>query len=289
MKIAVIGARGMLGGDLCRVFERNAEKPDSKRTIVAWDIDEIDITDRESTIRSLADECPDVIVNAAAYVDLEGCEANPEIAWRVNAVGAQNLALAAERCNSELVYISSDYIFDGDTSTDYDETGVPNPLNHYGKSKLAGEQLSRDNCRRTYSLRTAWLFGHAEKNYVQRVLSAADQDGLVRMPADQIESPTYTLHLAEAIEQLLVTHAYGVYNVTSIGACTRYEFAKSVLQQAARHDPVELVDPKTIQRTTPRPARSVLDCRLFQLVTGHQLPTWQQGIQEYFSNQAQCK
>jgi dTDP-4-dehydrorhamnose reductase len=267
----------MLGGDLCRLFERDHE-------LLAWDIDEIDITDRVRTIDSLTAERPDLIINAAAFVNLEGCEENPDTSWRVNAVGAQNLALAAERIGSELVYISSDYIFDGTSAADYDETAVPNPLNQYGKSKLAGEQLSLQNCRRTYSLRTAWLFGHAPKNYVERVLSAATKDGIVRMPADQIESPTYTIHLAEALCSLIATHAYGIYHVTSIGACTRHEFAQCVLQESSRSESVELVDSASLQRATPRPARSVLDCRLFQLVTGHPLPSWQQGVRDYFSN-----
>jgi len=282
MRIAIIGAHGMLGHDLYRVLEHDHE-------LLAWDIDEIDITDRDRTIEALANERPELIVNAAAFVDMEGCEANTDVAWRVNAVGAQNLALASAGIDSELVYISSDYIFDGTSAVDYDETAVPNPLNQYGKSKLAGEQLSLQNCHRTYSLRTAWLFGHAENNYVQRVLTAADREGVVRMPADQLESPTYTIHLADAISRLITTHAYGVYNLTSIGACTRYEFAECVLKEASRSERVELVDPKTIQRTTPRPARSVLDCRLFQLVTGHELNPWRQGVRDYFSNESRWK
>jgi len=279
MNIAIIGARGMLGRDLCRVLKH-------KHTLLAWDIEEIDITDRNRTIECLAAEGPDVIINAAAFVDLEGCEANPDVAWRVNAVGAQNLALAAAGIDSELVYISSDYIFDGTSPLDYDETAVPNPLNQYGKSKLAGEQLSLQNCRRTYSLRTAWLFGHAANNYVERVLASAEKDGVVRMPVDQIESPTYTIHLAEAIDRLLVTHAYGTYNTTSLGACTRYEFSQCVLAESSHSENVEQVDSKTIQRTTPRPARSVLDCRLFQLVTGYKFPHWKQGVRDYFSNRS---
>jgi len=276
-KIAIIGAKGMLGRDLCRVFGPDHE-------LLAWDLEQIDITDRLGTVDALSQARPDLIINAAAFVDLERCETEADMAWKVNAVGAQNLAIAARQLDCQLVYISSDYIFDGESDLDYDETAVPGPLNHYGKSKLAGEQLSLQNCPKTYSLRTAWLFGHAPKNYVQRVLDAADTNGVVRMPTDQIESPTYTIHLAEAMAELVETGAYGIYNVTSLQACTRFEFAKFVMSQAGRDEPVEAVDPQTIQRTTPRPARSVLDCRLFQLVTGHPLPHWQQGIRDYFAN-----
>lgn len=280
MKIAVIGARGMLGRELCRVLG-------ARHQILAWDIEEIDITDRPGTLELLGAEHPDLIINSAAYVDLEGGEANPDISWRINAVGAQNLALAARHADCGLVYISTDYIFDGKSATDYDEVAQPNPLNHYGRSKLAGERLSLQICARTYVVRTAWLFGHAPNNYIDRVLKAAKKEGVVRMPVDQLESPTYTGHLAKAILSLIVTGAYGIYNITGLGACTRAGFAQYVLQQAGRSEPVEIVEAVAIERFAKRPARSVLDCRLYQLVTGHTLSAWQQGVKDYLARAGQ--
>ncbi len=274
MKIAVIGAKGMLGRELCQVLGWQHD-------LLAWDIEEIDITNRPRTLELLSLERPDLIINSAVYVDLEGCEANPDKAWLINAVGAQNLALAAQQTHSALLYISTDYIFDGQTEVDYDEVAQPNPLNQYGRSKLAGEQFSLQLCPRTYAVRTAWLFGHAPNNYVERVLKAADKDSVVHMPVDQLESPTYTGHLAEAILRLIATGAYGVYNVTSLGACTRADFARFVLQAAGRSEPVEEVAAATAKRLAKRPTHVVLDCRLFQLVTGHPLPHWQQGVKEY--------
>lgn len=279
MKIAIIGAKGMLGRDLVRVLG-------TQHDLLAWDIDEIDITDRPRTLELLHVERPDLIVNSAVYVDLEGCESNPDKAWRINAVGAQNLALAAQQLNSGLVYISTDYIFDGQTEVDYDEVANPNPLNQYGRSKLAGERMSLQLCPRTYIARTAWLFGHAPNNYVERVLKAAAKDGVVRMTEDQLESPTYTGHLAEAILNLINSGAYGIYNVTSLGACTRAEFARFVLQAAGRSEPVEVVDPATAKRFAQRPARVVLDCRLYQLVTGQTLPHWQEAVKAYLARAA---
>jgi dTDP-4-dehydrorhamnose reductase len=276
MKMAIIGAKGMLGGEFCRLLA-------PLHQLLAWDIDEIDITDRPRTLELLNAERPELIINSAAFVDMEGCEANPDMAWHINAVGAQNLALAAAQVGSALVYISSDYIFDGRSETDYDEISAPNPLNQYGRSKLAGERLSLQICPRTYAVRTAWLFGHAPGNYVERVLKAAENDGVVRMPVDQIESPTYTRHLAQAVLHLIGTGAYGVYNVTSLGACTRAAFAQFVLGQAGRSEPVEIVESASIKRFAKRPARTVLDCRLYQLVTGGSLPQWQQGVQDYLT------
>lgn len=277
MKIAVIGAKGMLGSELCQVLGKQHE-------MLAWDIDEIDITDRAGTLARLGAERPDLIINSAALVNVEVCEAEPDKAWRINAVGAQNLALAAQQMGSALLYISTDYIFDGQTSVAYDEVATPNPINQYGRSKLAGERLSLQNCQRTYSIRTAWIFGHSANSYVQRVLNAADKEGVVRMPEDQLESPTYTVHLAEAILRLIATGAYGIYNVTSLGACTRADFAKFVLQAAGRSEPVEIVDSAAIQRPVKRPPHVVLDCRLIQLVTGQPLAHWQQAVQDYFAN-----
>lgn len=278
MKIAIIGAKGMLGRELCRVLGTGHE-------ILAWDIEEIDITGRLETIELLGAERPELVVNSAVFVDLEGCEADPDKAWRINAVGAQNLAMAAQQVGSALVYISSDYIFDGKSEANYDEVAQPNPLNQYGRSKLAGERLSLQLCPRTYAVRTAWLFGHAPNNYVERVLKAADNEGVVRMPVDQLESPTYTGHLAGAILHLIATGAYGIYHVTSLGACTRAGFAQYVLQQAGRSEAVEIVESAALKRFARRPARTVLDCRLYQLVTGQSLPDWQQGVRDYLAKE----
>jgi dTDP-4-dehydrorhamnose reductase len=280
MKVAVIGAQGMLGRELCHILG-------TQHDIIAWDIEDIDITRRQETIEQLKAARPDLIVNSAVFVDLEGCETDPEKAWLINAVGAQNLALAAQQANSDLVYISTDYIFDGRAETDYDEVAQPNPLNQYGRSKLAGERFSLQICPGTYVVRTAWLFGQAPNNYVERVLKAADSEGVVRMPVDQLESPTYTGHLAEAILALIATGAYGIYNVTGLGACTRAGFAQYVLQAAGKSEPVEIVEAMALKRFARRPQRSVLDCRLFQLVTGHTLAPWRQGISDFLSKTSQ--
>lgn len=276
MKVAVIGAKGMLGSELCCALA-------SSHQVVPWDIDEIDITNRVSTLEKLKSLKPDFILNAAALVDVEVCEKQPDAAWKVNAVGSQNLALAAQAIGCDYLLISTDYVFDGATQEDYDEFASPNPINQYGKSKLAGEKLAAGIWPRTFVIRTAWLFGHRPKNYVDRVLTAADKDGVVRMPEDQLESPTYTVHLAQAVRDLMPTGAYGTYNVTSIGACTRLEFARYVLSAAGRSVPLEKLDAAKVARAARRPGRTVLDCRLYQLVTGRALPGWKAGVDEYLS------
>ena len=278
MKIAVIGAKGMLGRELCNTLSQ-------KHEVIAWDIQEIDITDRLMTLQSLKDLKPELIINSAAFVDVDLCETDPDSAWRINALGSQNLSLAAQETQAALLYFSTDYVFDGQSTDDYDEVAQVHPINHYGRSKLAGERLASQICPRTYIVRTSWLIGHHPNSYVQRVLKAAKRDGVVRMAPDQIESPTYTGDLTQAVSTLIETGAFGCYNVTSLGACTRVEFARFVLEQAGRSEAVETVDPSQIKRIARRPGRTVLDCRLFQLLTGQRLPDWRDGIQAYFARE----
>jgi dTDP-4-dehydrorhamnose reductase len=277
MKIVVIGAKGMLGSELTRVLAREHE-------VIAWDIDEIDITDRAGTLARVTPLDPTLIVNAAALVDVEACEKQPDAAWKVNAVGSQNLALAARALSAAYLLVSTDYVFDGTARKDYDEFSSTNPINQYGKSKLAGERLATAIWPMTYIVRTSWLFGHRPKNYVERVLTAADKDGVVRMAEDQLESPTYVPHVASAIRALILTGAYGTYHATSLGACTRLEFARYVLSKAGRAVPLEKLE-GAVARAARRPGRTVLDCRLFRLVTGHELPSWQSGVDEYLCRQ----
>jgi dTDP-4-dehydrorhamnose reductase len=278
MKIAVIGAKGMLGRELCSTLSQ-------KHEVFAWDIQEIDITDRSRTLQKLNNLKPELILNSAAFVDVDRCETDPDSAWRINALGSQNLALAAQELGGVLLYISTDYVFDGESSEDYDEVAPVRPINHYGRSKLAGERFAAQICPRTYIVRTSWLIGHHPNAYVERVLKAAQRDGVVRMAVDQIESPTYTGDLTQAIGTLVETGAYGYYNVTSLGACTRVEFARFVLEQAGRSEPVETMDVSQIKRIARRPNRTVLDCRLFQLLTGQTLPDWRDGIRAYFARE----
>ena len=282
MKIAIIGSRGMLGRDLTSWLADRHE-------VVGLDIEEIDIRERKGTVAKITELGPQLIINCAACVDVESCETEPERAFRVNAIGSQNLAIAAERGNADYLYFSSDYVFDGRSGCDYDELTPPCPVNQYGRSKLAGEVLARRICRRTYIVRTAWLIGHRKGNYVDRVLDMADRDGIVRMATDQLESPTYTLHLAEAIENLCQTGAYGTYHITSTDACTRLEFAAFVLETAGRSEAVEELKDAGLKRQAERPCRTVLDCRLFGLVTGHTMADWREGIRDYFVNRQSAK
>ncbi len=278
MKILIVGAKGMLGSELAAALSRS-------HAVTAWDIEEIDVTDRQSAIEKVRSAQPDLILNSAALVDVDVCEEKPELAWRVNALGAQNLALAARALGCSYLLISTDYVFDGTTTSDYDEFAVTGPINVYGASKLAGERLALQLCPATYVVRTSWLFGHRPNNYVDRVLTQAKRDGIVRMATDQLECPTYTAHLAEGIGRLIATGAFGVYNVTGTGGCTRAEFAEAVLAAAGRTERVEPIDASQVRRKAKRPSRIVLDGRLFRLVTGYSMPDWRDGVRAYLARE----
>jgi len=196
---------------------------------------------------------------------------------------AQNVALAAADCNSQLIYISTDYVFDGESARDYAEYDYANPINHYGKSKYYGEMMSARLCQRLYVVRSSWLFGHSERGYIARILAQHEQ-GVVRMADDQLEAPTYTAHLAAALERLWQSECYGVYHISGGRGCTRIEFARGVLTAAGLNTAVEAADRAAVlaKRVARRPARVVLDCMLYQEVCATALPTWEEGIKEYF-------
>ena len=276
MRVAVIGAKGMLGRELCELFSNTDD-------VYALDIDTIDITDRAATLKTLQEIAPHLVINSAVMVDVDACEKDPHTAWRVNAVGAQNVARAAAHTDATLIYISTDYVFNGASQSDYAEYHPVDPINHYGTSKLYGEILSRNLCQKCYIVRSSWLFGNSPLSYVARILKAAET-GSVEMPQDQLEAPTYTRHLATALRALSRRECYGTYHFTGGEGCTRTVFAQEVLRAAAIETPVRVLPHNVAQqkRVALRPARVVLDCTLYSTVVAPP-PSWREGIQEYFS------
>ena len=267
----------MLGRELVRSF--------AEHQVDALDIDEIDISQRAATLEILESINPDLIINSAVLVDVDRCEEQPKAAWKVNALGAQNVALAAARCNAALVYISTDYVFDGAATHDYAEHHPVNPINHYGRSKLYGELLSRNLCRKLYVVRSSWLFGHSSTSYVARILRQAKEGG-VQMPDDQLEAPTYSCHLAQGLLPLVNSGCYGIYHYSGGEGCTRMAFARAVLEQAGLNTELQLLpaDAAAKKRVAARPRRIVLDCTLYRMAIAP-LPSWQEGIREYFMKQ----
>ncbi len=271
MRIAVTGARGQLGRSLQQILGHERVMP---LTLPEWDVADPAICDR------LADLKPEVVLHAAAMTNVDGCELNPEDAYRVNALGTRNVALGAREAGAALLYVSTDYVFDGQADTPYWEFDTPRPLSVYGKSKFAGECFVRHLLNRYYIVRTAWVYGPGGTNFVEKVLRLASERPSLSMVVTEFGSPTYTVHLAEAIARLIRTQLYGTYHLTNTGLCSRYEFARAILNLAGSPD-YPLQASTSYPRPAPVPARAELR-NFCAAEIGITLPPWEEGLEAYF-------
>ena len=277
MKILITGAKGMLSSDLVKVLSTEHE-------ITGLSHQELDVTNKRDVDICINDNKPDVVIHAAAYTDVDGCESNRELAFQVNADGAKNVALACKKTSSVMLYISTDYIFDGEKSSPYIEEDKSNPINVYGESKLAGENYVKSTLDRYYIVRTSWLFGKTGKNFVETILRLAREKNELKIVNDQIGSPTYTLDLAKAINVLVTKPSFGCYHVSNQGFCSWYDFAREILKQSG-FDEVKVISILTeeFKRPANRPKYSVLNCQKFMDEFGYNLRNWQDGLRDYLA------
>lgn len=265
----------MLGTDLVRAFSARGE-------VTGMDIDELDITDETGCRARIGEIKPGVIINAAAMTRVDDCESHEEDAFRVNALGAGNLAAAASEAGARLVHYSTDYVFDGRKQDPYLEEDSPCPLGVYGRSKLQGEALVRARCAEHLIIRTSWLFGYHGPNFIRTILAAAQNGRQLRVVNDQRGSPTYTADLAAHSVRLAEGGGRGIYHVTNSGSCTWYELARFALDCAGMDGVVvEPVTTAEYPRPAPRPANSVLaNARL--LAEGFpELRHWSEAVRDY--------
>jgi dTDP-4-dehydrorhamnose reductase len=289
MKVLITGANGQLGTDLCQILE-NVE-------IIPLTHADIEIADMSSVTDAFNRYRPDVVINTAAYVRVDDCEDDPDRAFRVNAIGARNVAVAAQVQRAKLFHISTDYVFGGENeprSTPYTEFDTPTPSNLYGKSKLAGENLVRHLCPKHFIIRTSGLFGIAGAsgkggNFVQTTLRLARERDELRVVADQIFSPTYTKDLARKIAQLITTEYYGVFHITNKGSCSWYEFAKEILRLAGLKTPIIPVASDQYPQTARRPRFSVLDNCHLRLLAMDDMRPWQEALRDYMREKGHAK
>ncbi len=226
MKILVTGAKGMLGQDLCPILE------DNEFDVIETDLDNLDITDKKQVKDFISQEKPDIVVHCAAYTNVDKAEEDTNTAMKINAEGTETLAKICAENDITIVYISTDYVFDGTKNAPYTPEDKPNPLNKYGLSKLKGEEAIIKNCKKYYITRTSWLYGHHGKNFVETMISLAEKPEL-KVVDDQIGSPTWTVELANGIAKLLNDNAdYGIYHVSGSGKTSWYGFAKEIFELA---------------------------------------------------------
>jgi dTDP-4-dehydrorhamnose reductase len=274
MKVLVAGAAGMLGRDVMLAAGNAGHE------VVGFGHAELDVTDAAAVEAKLEGERPAVVINCAAWTDVDGSEESEREATRVNGVGAGNVAAAAAAVGASVVYVSSDYVFDGSKGAPYVETDQTAPLSAYGRGKLAGEEATRAANKRHFVVRSAWLFGIGGPNFVETMLRLAADHGEVLVVRDQVGSPTYTWHLAYGIVRLIEGVEFGIHHMAAAGACSWYEFAREIFDQAKVECKVMSATTEMLGRPAPRPAYSALASQREHAI---ELPTWQDGLAAYLA------
>ena len=268
MKVLVTGATGMLGSDLCPMLE------DAGFDVIETTIEELDITDEQNVKDLLNDVKPDYVIHCAAYTNVDKAEEEPDKAENVNGTATKYIARACKANEAVLIYISTDYVFDGTKNTPYVPGDKTNPINAYGLSKLHGEQAVEENCDRYYILRTSWLYGHHGKNFVETMISLADKPE-VKVVNDQIGCPTWTVDLADAIISFIDEDPeYGIYHACGGGSTTWYDFAKEIYNQAGLNVNLKPCTTEEFPRQAKRPKYSIMD-------NDGLLRDWKLALKEY--------
>ncbi|HVQ59190.1 MAG TPA: dTDP-4-dehydrorhamnose reductase [Solirubrobacterales bacterium] len=274
MKLLVTGAAGMLGRDVM-LAAGNAG-----HDVVGFGRAELDVTDAAALERKLDLERPDVVINCSAWTDVDGAEEAEQAAFAVNGTGAGAVAAAAAAVGAGVVYVSTDYVFDGAKGAPYVESDQPAPLSAYGRTKLAGEEATAAANKRHFIVRTAGLFGVGGNNFVETMLRLAEGQNEVLVVRDQIGSPTYTWHLAYGLVRLIEGLEYGIHHMAASGQCSWYEFAREIFEQAEVECKVLSVSTEEFGRPAARPPFSALTSQREHAI---RLPSWQDGLAGYLT------
>jgi len=280
-RILVVGAKGMLGRDLVEVLRSSSRKDE----VVGWDLEDIDIREEQRTIAKIGSVYPEIVINAAAFTDVDGCESNEEKVFAINAEGMRHIALGALRCHARVVYFSSDYVFDGKKKEPYLESDPPHPLNVYGRSKLKGEQYVQKLVENSLIVRTQWLYGRYGNNFVKSILRQAREKRVLSIVNDQIGSPTYTADLSKAISVLIRCDVKGIVHVANSDFCTWYTFGQAILKLAGIMGvKIIPISSKELGRPAPRPSYSVLSTQKLKREIGMTLRPWSEALKDYLQS-----
>ena len=274
MRVLLIGANGMLGKDIVQEWHGDELIPATSR--------DADIRNYEQVERLITATRPEWIVLAAAYTDVDGSERDPEAAFAVNGKGTENVAGVAQKYGAKVLYVSTDYVFDGQGKRPYEPADPIAPINVYGESKARGEQAIQASLRDWCIVRTSWLFGASGSSFPEKILRAAETRPELSVVSDQVGSPTYTRDLAVAIHGLVHADARGFVNVTNSGTCSWFEFAQEILRQAGKNNPVIPIDTVRAARAAKRPAYSVLSpaaLHTFGITVRH----WREALPPYLA------
>ncbi len=276
LKVWIAGAAGQIGTAINEVLDP------FEFQVLNTDREELDITDTDGVLSFGEINRPDVIINCAAVTDTDLCEEQPELAFRVNALGARNVSIVARKIGAKVVQISTDDVFDGESKTPYTEFDDTNPKTVYGKSKRAGENYVKEFTHKHFIIRSNWVYGKGN-NFVNGVLQAAKEGRSLCVAADQFGSPTSAKDLARIILHLMQTNEYGTYHATCKGVCNRYEFAGEVLALAGKDAVLRAVPTAQAELSSVRPAYAVLDNFILRVIDVYEMPDWKTSLKEYMN------
>lgn len=290
MKFLITGCNGQLGNELTAMLSSGKSEigsiPEQCKgaAVTAVDVEDLDITDTDAVIKFVADDKPDVIINCAAMTNVDGCETNQKVAYSVNADGVRNLAVAAENIGAKFINVSTDYVFAGNGDTPYCEWDATAPNTVYGKSKLLGENYALHFCRRTFIVRTAWLYGYIGKNFVKTIRRIAREHDKITVVGDQFGNPTNANDLAHHLLKLAVTEKYGIYHCTGMGECSWFDFATEIVALSGINCEVVSVTTEEYGNKTPRPAYSSLNKMALDCAVGNEMRDWKPALKQYIEN-----
>lgn len=278
-KIIVTGCNGQLGIAINKQYMGNTEYE-----LVNTDVAELNITDIDQVLGMVREVKPYAIINCAAHTNVNACETDVDNAYRINAIGARNLAVAATETGAKLVQVSTDYVFSGKADKPYLEFDRTDPQGVYGASKLAGENFVRDFAKNYFIIRTAWLYGTG-KNFVKTMLKLSETRDMVRVVDDQIGTPTSADELAKVIVYLLPTDNYGIFHGTCEGYCSWADFTKEIFRLAGKKTAVEAISTEEYEKenpsSAPRPAYSVLENYMLRLTADYRFADWHDAFADY--------
>lgn len=276
--ILVTGAGGQLGGDVCRLLEAE------KKAFIPTDTDTLDITDENAVKAFFEANSIDAVIHCAAYTAVDKAEDEREKCFLVNKTGTKNLARCAQSQGAKMLYVSTDYVFGGNGDSPFNVNDPKGPLNSYGESKLEGEQAVLESCKRFFIVRTSWVFGEKNTNFIATMLRLSQTHNKVSVVCDQIGSPTYSKHLANLLCKMIETEKFGVYHATNEGFCSWAQLARETFLIAKKSTKVNPVKSEEYKTRAKRPLNSRLSKASLDLAGFERLPSWEAAVREYLSN-----
>ena len=294
MKILITGSNGQLGNELQKIVATGTAEIGSvseeikNSEVFAMDVDTLDITNLEQVKKVLNEVKPDVVINCAAATNVDGCEANQDLAFKINSLGPRNLAMVAEELGAKIVQVSTDYVFSGVGEAPLKECDLVAPVSVYGKTKLLGEEFVRDFSTKYYIVRTAWLYGYVGHNFVYTMMKLGKDRDTLNVVNDQLGNPTHANDLAYHILKLIQTEEYGVYHCTGKGECSWYNFASEIMKLSGRNCTVNPCTSEEYKSMYPnsadRPAYSSLDNMMLRCTIGDEMRDWKDALKTFMDN-----